>query len=124
VSGEAPAAPFAEVTDDGADLSPELTGLLEAVTREALKRLSGALQPPCAPAPHGATSVAWLPWETWELGPTMAGRDILDAEVLRRQRLRFANPSLAPGLLDALARQPGGLYVREAPAGAKLAVGD
>ena len=124
VSGQTPANPFAEVTEDGADPTPELTGLLEALTREALKRLSGALQPPRAPAPPMATSVAWLPWETLELGPTLAGRDLLDAEVLRRQRLRFANPGLAPGLLDALARQPGGLYVHEAPAGGKLAVGD
>ncbi|WP_240359877.1 hypothetical protein [Pyxidicoccus trucidator] len=124
VSGEAPADPFAVATDDGADPTPELTGLLETLTREALKGLSGTLKPPRAPSPPVATSVAWLPWETLELGPELAGRDVLDAEVLRQQRLRFANPGLEPALLDALARQPAGLYVREAPPGAKLAAGD
>ncbi|MFP2909069.1 hypothetical protein ACLESD_29315, partial [Pyxidicoccus sp. 3LFB2] len=104
VSGEAPADPFAEVSDDGADPTPELTRLLEALTREALKGLSGTLKPPRVPSPPVATAVAWLPWETLELGPELAGKDVLDAEVLRRQRLGFANPGLAPALLDTLAR--------------------
>ncbi|MCY1021634.1 hypothetical protein [Pyxidicoccus sp. MSG2] len=124
VSGEAPADPFAEVTDDGADPTPELTVLMEMLTREALKSLSGTLKPPRVPAPPLATSVAWLPWETLSLESELAGKDLLDAEVLRRQRLRFANPGLEPAVLDALARQPGGLFVRDAPPGSKLAAGD
>ncbi|WP_241759209.1 hypothetical protein [Pyxidicoccus parkwayensis] len=124
VSGEARADPFAEVTDDGADPTPELTVLMESLTREALKALSGTLKPPRAPAPPLATSVAWLPWETLSLEAEGSTRDILDAEVLRHQRLRFANPRLAPAELDALARLPGGLHVREAPPGSKLSPGD
>ncbi|MCP3143714.1 hypothetical protein [Pyxidicoccus xibeiensis] len=124
VSGEAAADPFAEVTDEGADPAPELTLLMADLTREALKGLSGTLKPPRAPSPPVATSVAWVPWETLELGPELAARDALDAELLRQQRLRFANPGLEPAVLDTLARKPGGLYVRAAPAGAKLAAGD
>jgi hypothetical protein len=124
VSGEAPADPFAEVTDDGADPAPELTTLMEALTREALRALSGTLKPPRAPAPPVATAVAWLPWETLALEPELGGKDVLDAELLRRQRLRFANPGLEPTLLDALAKQPTGLFVREAPPGSKLSAGD
>jgi hypothetical protein len=124
VSGEARANPFAEVTDDGADPTPELTALLEDLAREAVKGLSDTLKPPRAPSPPPATSVAWLPWETLDLAPTLAGKDVLDAEVLRQQRLRFANPGVAPALLDTLARQPAGVYVREAPPGSKLRAGD
>lgn len=124
VSGEAPADPFAEVTDDGADPTPELTVLMESLTREALKGLAGTLRPPRAPAPPLAAAVAWVPWETLALESEGAGRDILDAEVLRHQRLRFANPGVEPAALDALAPLPGGLAVREAPAGSKLHAGD
>ncbi len=124
VSGEAEADPFAEPPDEGADPTPELTRLMEDLTREALRSLAGALRPPRAPSPPVALAVAWIPWETLDLEPELAGRDALDAEVLRRQRLRFANPGLAPAVLDALAGQPAGLYVRSAPPGAKLAAGD
>lgn len=124
VSGEAAADPFAEIQDDGADPSPELTRLMESLTREALRALSGLLRPPRAPSPPVASEVAWLPWETLDLGAELAGRDILDAEVLRRQRLRFANPGLEPDALDALAHHPAGLYVRSVPPGTKLEAGD
>jgi hypothetical protein len=50
--------------------------------------------------------------------------DPLDAEVLRQQRLRFANPALEPPLLDQMARLPAGLYVLSAPEAGKLAPGD
>nr|WP_246357073.1 hypothetical protein [Pyxidicoccus fallax] len=124
VSGEATADPFADVTDDGADPAPELTRLMEDLTREALKGLSGALRPPRAPSPPLATEVAWIPWETPGLAAELEGKDLLDAEVLRRQRLRFANPGVAPAELDALAGLPAGLHVRAVPPGAKLAAGD
>lgn len=124
VSGEARADPFAEVVDEGADPAPELTRLMEDLTREALKGLSGTLKAPRGPSPPLATSVAWVPWGVLDLEAELAGRDALDAEVLRQQRLRFANPGLEPALLDTLARQPAGVYVRSAPPGGKLGAGD
>lgn len=124
VSGDAAVDPFAEVKDEGADPTPELTRLMEELTREALKGLSGNLKPPRPPSPPPATSVAWVPWETLDLAAELAGKDLLDAEVLRLQRLRFANPGAEPALLDTLARQPPGVYVRAAPPGGKLSPGD
>ncbi|MFP2928748.1 hypothetical protein ACLESO_26835, partial [Pyxidicoccus sp. 3LG] len=87
VSGETTVDPFAEVTDEGADPAPELTALMTELTREALKGLSGTLKPPRVP-PRPCTAVAWLPWEALELGQELAGRDALDAALLRQQRLR------------------------------------
>ncbi|HZI16841.1 MAG TPA: hypothetical protein VE153_41120 [Myxococcus sp.] len=124
VSGDAAADPFAEVRDEGADPTPELTRLMEELTREALKALAGSLQAPRPPSPPLATSVAWVPWETLDLAAELFGKDALDAELLRHQRLRFANPGLEPLLLDTLARQPAGVYVRAAPPGGKLSPGD
>jgi hypothetical protein len=124
VSGDAAADPFAEVRDEGADPTPELTRLMEELTREALKALAGSLKAPRPPSPPLATSVAWVPWETLDLAAELFGKDALDAELLRHQRLRFANPGLEPLLLDTLARQPAGVYVRAAPPGGKLSPGD
>ncbi|WP_426753436.1 hypothetical protein [Myxococcus sp. Y35] len=124
VSGEATVNPYADILDEGADPAPELTGLMEALTREALRGVSGQLKPPRAPAPAVATSLAWAPWAVLDLEATLAARDALDAQRLRMQRLRFANPDMDPAVLEALARGPGGLYVRAAPEGAKLSAGD
>jgi hypothetical protein len=124
VSGDATVNPFAEVKDEGADPAPELTRLMEDLTREAMRALAGSLKAPRPPTPPLATSVAWVPWEALDLETELAGKDALDAEVLRHQRLRFANPGLEPPLLDTLARQPPGVYVRAAPPGGKLSPGD
>jgi hypothetical protein len=131
LSGEARADPFAERTDDGADPSPELTRLMEGLTREALRALEEHLRPPREPSPAPAT-VALVPWMAFEYSdegrPSHVGAlslmDPLDAEVLRQQRLRFANPALETAVLDRMTRLPAGLYVLASPPGSKLAPGD
>ncbi|WP_224246287.1 hypothetical protein [Hyalangium gracile] len=131
LSGEVKVDPFAERTDDGADPAPELTRLMEDLTREALRALDDHLRAPREPSPAPAR-VARVPWQAFEY--TEQGRpahvgalalmDPLDAEVLRQQRLRFANPALETSLLDRMVRLPAGLYVLSAPEGGKLAPGD
>jgi hypothetical protein len=131
VWGEAKADPFAERTDDGADPAPELTLLMEGLTREALRRLEEHLRPPREPSPAPAT-VALVPWKAFEYSEegrpahlgALALMDPLDAELLRQQRLRFANPLLELTRLDRMGRLPAGLYVLSAPEGGKLAPGD
>lgn len=131
VSGEAKVDPFAERPDDGADPAPELTRLMEGLTREALRALEEHLHAPREPSPAPAT-VALVPWRAFEYSDesrpahvgAMALMDPLDAELLRHQRLRFANPTLEPALLDRMMRLPPGLYVLSAPLGSKLAPGD
>lgn len=131
VTGEAVVDPFAERTDEGADPSPELTRLMVGLTREALAALEVTLSPPRSPSPP-LGEVLLVPWEAFSyaeegrpaLTPQLAAMDDLDAELVRHQRLRFANPELAPEMLTRLARLPAGLYVREAPEGAKLSPGE
>jgi hypothetical protein len=123
VSGEHKVDPFAERTDEGADPTPELTQLMVGLTRLALAELEDHLHPPRPPGPPLAT-VALIPWEAYELGPQLEGLDLLDAELLRQQRVRFANPHLAPEEVPRLARLPAGLYVLGAPAGGELAAGE
>ncbi len=131
VWGEARADPFAERTDDGADPAPELTQLMEGLTREALRQLAEHLRAPREPSPAPAT-VALVPWKAFEYSDegrpahlgALALMDPLDAELLRQQRLRFANPLLETAQLDRMMRLPAGLYVLSAPEGGKLAPGD
>ncbi|CAM4517968.1 MULTISPECIES: hypothetical protein [Myxococcus] len=135
VFGEATVNPYADILDEGADPAPELTSLMEALTREALRGLSSHLKPPRAPSPALATSLAWAPWDVLDMAAWMP-KDMTDLEAplrteagqdprsLRMQRLRFANPHADAALLETLARRPGGLYVRAAPEGAKLSAGD
>lgn len=123
--------PFAKHLDEGADPTPELTRLMAGLTREALSALDDTLRPPRPPTPPLA-EVLLVPWEAFTyaeegrpaLAPQLASMDALDAEVLRHQRLRFANPNLELNALTRLARMPAGLYVREAPHGAKLSAGE
>ncbi|MBJ6762093.1 hypothetical protein JGU66_15075 [Myxococcaceae bacterium JPH2] len=123
VSAEAAVNPFAERADEGADPAPELTAMMELLTREALRALGGALQQPRVPAP-ALGRVAWVPWEALDLTQELSQRDALDAEVLRHQRLRFANPGEEDTMLNALQSAPAGLLVREGPTSGKLAPGD
>lgn len=135
VFGEATVNPYADILDEGADPAPELTSLMEELTREALRGLSSHLKPRRAPSPALATSLAWAPWDVLDMAAWMP-KDITDLESplraeagqdpqsLRMQRLRFANPDADAALLETLARRPGGLYVRAAPEGAKLSAGD
>jgi hypothetical protein len=131
ISGEVKSDPFAERTDDGADPAPELTVLMENLTREALRALAEQLHAPREPSPAPAT-VALIPWQAFEYAEegrpahlgALALMDPLDAELLRQQRLRFANPALETAVLDRLMRLPAGLYVLSAPEGGKLAAGD
>ncbi len=131
LSGEAAVDPFAERTDDGADPAPELTRLMEGLVREALKALGPHLRAPREPSPAVA-SVALVPWAAFDYAEegrpahaaTLAGLDALDAELLRQQRLRFANPAVEQSVLNRMARLPAGLYVLAASPGAKLAPGD
>ena len=131
LSGEVKSDPFAERTDDGADPSPELTRLMENLTREALRALAGHLHAPREPSPAPAV-VALVPWQAFEYAEegrpaqlgALASMDPLDAEVLRQQRLRFANPAVESTVLDRMMRLPAGLYVLSAPEAGKLALGD
>lgn len=124
LSGEAAVDPFAERTDDGADPTPELTRLMEGLVREAMKALGPHLRAPREPSPPLAT-VALVPWAAFgHAEEALAGLDALDAELLRQQRLRFANPTVELPVLNRMARLPAGLYVLAAPPGAKLAPGD
>jgi hypothetical protein len=131
VTGEALSEPFAERTDEGADPLPELTRLMAGLTREALAALDDTLRPPRPPAPPLA-EVALVPWEAFEyaeegrpaFASQLAALDALDAEVVRHQRLRFANPGLEPDALGRLSHLPAGLYVLEAPGSGKLAPGE
>lgn len=121
VFGEATVNPYADIPEDSADPAPELTLLMEELTREALRGLSNHLKPPRAPSPAMATSLAWAPWDVLD---GASGTPDEEAQSLRKQRLRFANPDAEAALLETLARRPGGLYVRAAPEGAKLSAGD
>jgi hypothetical protein len=125
VTGEAVSDPFVQREDEGegADPAPVLTRLMVELTREALSALDGTLRPPREPSPPLA-QVALLPWEALDLTSTLAPLDALDAEVVRHQRLRFANPTLGPDVVARLSRLPAGLYVLEAPEGGKLAPGE
>jgi hypothetical protein len=131
ISGEVKSDPFAERTDDGADPAPELTRLMENLTREALRALAGHLSAPREPSPAPAT-VALVPWQAFEYAEegrsahlgALATMDPLDAELLRQQRLRFANPGVELSVLDRMTRRPAGLYVLSAPEGGPLAPGD
>lgn len=131
ISGEVKADPFAERTDDGADPAPELTVLMEKLTRQALQAVAEHLHAPREPSPAPAT-VALIPWQAFEYAdegrPAHVGAlalgDPLDAELLRQQRLRFANPGVETPVLDRLARLPAGLYVLSSPEGGKLAPGE
>lgn len=131
LSGEVKADPFAERSDDGADPAPELTRLMENLTREALRALADHLHAPREPSPSPAT-VALLPWQAFEYSDegrpahlgALALMEPLDAELLRQQRLRFANPSVELPILDRLSRLPAGLYVLSAPEAGPLAPGD
>lgn len=131
LTGEAAVDPFAERTDDGADPAPELTRLMENLVREAMKALRPHLRPPREPSPPVA-SVALVPWVAFDYAEdgrpahaaALATMDALDAELLRQQRLRFANPTVEQSVLDRMARLPAGLYVLAAPPGAKLSPGD
>jgi hypothetical protein len=131
ISGEVKSDPFAERTDDGADPAPELTLLMENLTREALRGLASHLKAPREPSPAPAT-VALIPWQAFEYAEegrpahlgALAMMDPLDAELLRQQRLRFANPALELPMLDRMTRLPAGLYVLSAPEGGTLAPGD
>jgi hypothetical protein len=132
VSGEARADPFAERTDEGADPAPELTALMEKLTREAV----GAIRDRLGPLEGGATSrefhFALSPRAALAFSDSgrpsgeveMARLDPLDAELFRRARARFANPRLDEARIDALLPLPAGIEILEAPKGAPLAVGD
>ncbi|ATB49151.1 hypothetical protein [Corallococcus macrosporus] len=127
VFGEATVNPYTDTLEESADPAPELTRLMEALTREALRGLSSRLKPPRAPSP----ALAWAPWDVldaaawlskdWapESPPALqeAGQDLVR---LRVQRLRSATPDVDAALLETLARpRPGGLHGRFAPEGAK-----
>ncbi len=123
VSGQVVVDPFAERPTEGADETPELTRLMAGLTRAALEALAGHLTPP-RDAPPALATVALVPWEAYKLEPALASLDVVDAELVRQQRLQFANPHLSPEQVARLARLPAGLYVLEAPAGGKLAAGE
>lgn len=131
LSAEVKADPFAEQTDEGADPAPELTRLMEHLTREALRTLADHLHAPREPSPAPAT-VALIPWQAFEYADearpahlgALALMEPLDAELLRQQRLRFANPDVELAVLERMSRLPAGLYVLSAPEAGLLAPGD
>lgn len=131
ISGEVKSDPFAERTDDGTDPAPELTRLMENLTREALTAIADHLKAPREPSPAPGT-VALIPWQAFDYAEegrpahlgALAMMDPLDAELLRQQRLRFANPVVELPVLDRMTRLPAGLHVLSAPDAGTLAPGD
>ena len=124
--------PFASA-DAGVDPAPELTALMERLTRVALEALQPQLvAPPPAPlrleghrfalSPHFALRFAseGRPALTERL-PAM---DLLEGTLLRLARGRFANPQLDEASLARLDRLPAGLLILEAPPTARLQAGD
>ncbi len=134
ITGEVVSDPFAERTDEGADPAPELTLLMERLTREAIDAVRDPLTSGTADLAGSAAGFrfalsprAALAWSeggrpSGEL--ELARMDALDAELFHLARARFANPHLEAGQLDPLLRLPAGLHVLEAPEGVGLGPGD
>ncbi|MBX5484723.1 MAG: hypothetical protein IRZ16_23110 [Myxococcaceae bacterium] len=129
---EVVADPFAIRDDDGADPTPELTALMEALTDEALS----ALEPQLVLA----GTFARVPGLSLDVTPELAfaysepGRPALDATLVKMDpldrelfvtaRARFLNPQLRPDDAAKLASRPGGLHVHVPAPGAPLHPGD
>ena len=132
LTGEVRSDPFAERTDEGADPAPELTSLMQQLTREAIDLVRDQLVPVGEAAPDegfrfAVSPRAALAWSdsgrsTGEM--ELARMDALDAELFQRARARFANPLLESAQLDAVVGRPAGLYVLKAPEGVALNPGD
>ncbi len=131
VIGEAVVDPFAEKPEDDADPAPELTALVENLTREAFKAVDEALAPPVAPKPM-TLSYAFNPQEALRfteggqpsLELELAKMDALEGDVLKVNRVKFANPGMDDTLASKLTRLAGGLYVLEPSPTQPLQVGD
>jgi hypothetical protein len=104
---------------------------MENLTREALTAIADHLKAPREPSPAPGT-VALIPWQAFDYAEegrpahlgALAMMDPLDAELLRQQRLRFANPVVELPVLDRMTRLPAGLHVLSAPDAGTLAPGD
>ena len=111
--------PFAP-HDDDSDPAPDLTKLMEQLTHEAVRTLAPMVDRPAAP-PHALTLTflfnpeAALDFQEPGRPPLrsqLATRDALEGEVLRQNRIRYANPGLTDTEAAGLSRLPGGMVVR------------
>lgn len=130
LSGEAQVDPFGDHSDDS-DPAPELTALMNQLTREALKELADAWSPP-AEARELPVTYAFNPQEAMvyqeegrpELGKLVAKMDPVEGDVLRLNRIRFANPGMTDADAAKLLKLPGGLWVRSAQGNVPFFTGD
>lgn len=111
--------PFAERAEDEADPAPELTALMERLAHAALREFKDRWRAPKEPLAPLA-QVTTLPSHE----KATEGLDLLDAELLRHRRLRFANPEMGVSEADQLVTLPAGLYVVKAPSPTQLEEGD
>ncbi len=134
LTGEAVSDPFAERADEGADPAPELTELMQRLTRAALEAVHEQLVPIEADGAAAAegfrfalsprAALAWSDGGRSSGELELARMDPLDAELFHRARARFANPEVDSPLIDAILKLPAGLHVLEAPEGVALRPGD
>lgn len=129
---EVNADPFAERGDNG-DPAPELTRLFLALMSEALDSLRSQLREPAAQPRAFNGKLHFAPQRTFafiqsEDAPSLQSQlrkgDALDQEVMKRDRILFANPGIDDATAAKLATTTGGLYVAAADASLYLASGD
>ncbi len=131
VSGEAVVDPFAEKPEEDADPAPELTALVEGLTKEALKALDDAFAPPSPPKPFDL-KLAFNPQEALRftngagasLELELAKMDPVESELVKVNRVKFANPGMDDAQASKLTRLIGGLYVVAPAPKEQLAPGD
>lgn len=131
VAGQAEVDPFAEREDDS-DPAPELTALMEALTREAIEALAQYAASTGEPPRELSLGLVFNPKLAFgyaekgrpPLELKLAALDPVEAELVTQGRVKFANPGLAEDEVAKLSRLPGGLWVRAAPEGSKLKEGD
>ena len=115
-TAEARVDPFA--SGAAADATLQAGAVLERAATEALSHLTGHWSPP-----RESRGPAL---ETWVVVARPEGRlsPGLDAEVQRLGRLQVANAGMDEAEAARLARLPAGVFIRQAPPGARLREGD
>lgn len=119
LKGEQDVDPFADRTDDG-DPAPGLTRLLNALMVEALNSLGSQFRSPAAPPREFHGTFHYVPQDAFSfveregkpsLQSQLLSRDALDQEVIKRDRILFANPGITDDMVAKLSASRGGLYV-------------
>lgn len=129
---EVNADPFAERGDNG-DPAPELTRLFLALMSDALNSLRSQFREPAAQPRAFNGKLHFAPQRTFafiqtedalSLQPPLRTGRARDQEVMKCDRILFANPGIDDATAATLAATNGGLYVAAADASLDLAIGD